>query len=229
MAKFAVIGLGKFGYKLATTLAHKGAEVMAIDRDKKLVDQIKDEVSVAICLDSRDLEALQAVGLDEVDVAVVSIGEDFESRQLATLHLKEIGVPKIIAKALNPVQGQIMRLIGADEVINPEEEMGKTLAERLVIPNIQSHMKLSEDHSLIEMPVPRKFVGKSILELELRKRYNVIIVYIRKLKKNRKHTQAEEEEHWEGVIPAPNYIFEEGDLLFVLGKDNDARDFAAAH
>jgi trk system potassium uptake protein TrkA len=227
MRKFAVIGLGKFGYKLATTLANEGAEVLAIDLDRRLVDQIKDEVSIAVCLDSKDPEALKSQGLDKIDVAIVCIGVDFEANQLTTLHLKHMGVKHVITKASNQLQGQILRLIGADQIIIPEEEMGKTLAERLATPNIENYMRLSENHSLAETYVPKRFIGKSILDLQLRKMFNVIIVYIRKPRKSGKEDETQEEVRWEGVIPTPDYVFEEGDLLFVLGKEADVRGFAA--
>jgi trk system potassium uptake protein TrkA len=227
MRKFAVIGLGKFGYKLATTLMEKGAEVIAIDLDKKLVDQIKDDVSIAVCLDSKDPEALKSQGLEKVDTAIVCIGDDFEANQLTTMHLKQMGVPTVITKTSSLTQGKIMRMIGADQFIIPEEEMGRTMAERLAIPNIESHIKLSEDHSLVEMQVPAKLVGKSIVRLELRKKYNIIVVYIRKPMKNNADQDGLENELWKGVIPLPDYVFEEDDLIFVLGREKDVRNFVA--
>ena len=134
MARFAVIGLGRFGMSLATHLTEAGAEVVAIDADRRVIENIKDEVTVAVALDATDEHALRAQNLEKVDAAIVCMGESFEANQLATLLLKNIGVKRIIAKANTTTQRHILQLIGADQVISPEEEMGAKLAKRLLVP-----------------------------------------------------------------------------------------------
>ncbi|HET6429548.1 MAG TPA: TrkA family potassium uptake protein, partial [Phycisphaerae bacterium] len=122
MATFAVIGLGRFGYRLSTLLAEGGAEVIAIDSRRDLVESIRDRVTVAVCLDTTDEEALRAQGVDRVNVAVVGIGDDFEANALATVILKQIGVPRVISRATTTIRAQILSRIGADDVVNPERE-----------------------------------------------------------------------------------------------------------
>ena len=138
MRRFAVIGLGKFGGTVARSLAERGAEVIAVDKDEKLVDTFAEIATLAVKLDSTDEEALKTQGIDKVDVAIVSIG-DFEASILTTALLKRLGVPTVITKAtqsVSQIQERILNLVGADKVVLPEMEMGKRLAQNLLVSNV---------------------------------------------------------------------------------------------
>lgn len=222
MARFAVIGLGRFGMSLATHLTEAGAEVVAIDADRRVIENIKDEVTVAVALDATDEHALRAQNLEKVDAAIVCMGESFEANQLATLLLKNIGVKRIIAKANTTTQRHILQLIGADQVISPEEEMGAKLAKRLLVPFALEMIPLAEGFSMIEINAPAAFVGKALKDLKLRQRFGINVVAIKK------HHPPESEGATPVIasidsLPSPESIINEYDILILIGHEDGLR------
>ena len=222
MARFAIIGLGRFGTSLATTLAEGGAEVVAIDADKRVIERIKDDVTLAVTLDATDEHALRSLNLEKVDAAIVCIGESFEANQLATLLLKNIGVKLVIAKATTPLQRHILRLIGADQVVSPEEEMGAKLAKHLLVPLALEMIPLAEGFSIMELKAPPAFVGKALKDLKLRQRFGINVVAIKK------HHPPESEDASPVLatidnLPRPMSIIEEHDILIVIGHEDGLR------
>jgi trk system potassium uptake protein TrkA len=216
---FAVIGLGRFGFKLATTLAEKGAEVLAIDIDRELVEEIKDLVSKAVCLDSTEEKALRAVGVQDVDAAVVAIGVNIEASILTTAILRRLGVGRIIGRAMTKLQGQILQEVGARKVIYLEDQMGEEVARSLIAPHVREHITLGTGHSLVEL-VPRKaFVGRTIAEIDFRARYGVNIIAIEK--RIPRVTERGENTYDVKVndLPSPHDRIEEGDILVVVGSN----------
>jgi trk system potassium uptake protein TrkA len=216
---FAVIGLGRFGFKLATTLAEKGAEVLAIDIDRELVEEIKDLVSQAVCLDSTEEKALRAVGVQDVDAAVVAIGVNIEASILTTAILRRLGVGRIIGRAMTKLQGQILQEVGARKVIYLEDQMGEEVARSLIAPHVREHITLGTGHSLVEL-VPRKaFVGRTIAEIDFRARYGVNIIAIEK--RIPRVTERGENTYDVKVndLPSPHDRIEEGDILVVVGSN----------
>lgn len=178
MARFAVIGLGRFGENLAKALMANGAEVLAIDRTRGCVERMRDEVTLAVRLNSTDPEALRAQGVHQVDAAIVGIGEDFESAALTVATLKELGVRHIFARAETEIQGKIMLKVGADAVVNPHRESALRWAHRLMLPNLQQYVELGEGYSMIYVTAPPTFHHKTLLELGLRRKYGVNVVAI---------------------------------------------------
>lgn len=221
---FAVIGLGRFGFKLATTLAEKDAEVIAIDIDRSLVEEIKDLVSQAVCLDSTDEKALRAVGVQDVDAAVVAIGVNIEASILTTAILRRLRVGKIIARAMTKLQGQILQEVGARKVIYLEDQMGEQVARSLLAPHIREHITLGTEHSLVEL-VPRKaFIGRTIAEINFRAKYGVNIIAIEK--RIPRVTERGESIYEVKVnhLPSPHDRIEEGDVLVVVGSNENIDD-----
>lgn len=219
MAQFAVIGLGAFGKKVATTLAEKGADVIAIDKSRDSVESIKEHVSAAIVLDSTDEEAMKAADIQDVDAAVVALGDNQEEAILITAILKKMGVSRIVARAINKLYAHVLKSVGADTVIVIEEQMGEDLAKRLLSPEIYQQVVLTTGHSLVEIEARPEFVGKSLRQLDLRKTYGVNIIAIQ-----RKIPQVNEEgkiTHKVEVndIPGPDDTIEKGDVLVVVGAD----------
>jgi len=238
MKRFLIIGLGRFGRRLAQALTEGGQEVIAVDVDDNLVERMRDEVALAIRLDATDAEPLQSQDLGEVDAAVVSIGEDFEANVLATTTLKAMGVPKVISRASTGTQRRILRRVGADQVILPEEEVADRLARQLVNPNIVEHLSLSEGHSLVQVRAPKAWHDKTLGEIDLRRKYEVNLVAIRRpvepsakearkaTKETRKAAKAdqveEEEEEAETPeqvldLPMAHTVIREGDILVLVG------------
>jgi trk system potassium uptake protein TrkA len=177
---FAVIGLGRFGNAIATTLAEFGHEVVGIDSSEEKVGQVADFVTTAMQLDATDERALRAAGIQDVEVAVISIGEDIESSVLVVMLVKELGIPTIVAKATTPLHGRILKKLGVSRVIFPEREMAVRIAHSLVVPNVLDYVELSRDFSIVEIPAPPEFVGRTLRDLQLRPRFGLTLIAIRR-------------------------------------------------
>jgi trk system potassium uptake protein TrkA len=221
MAQFAVIGLGAFGRKVAVTLAEKGADVIAIDKNRDSVENIKEQVSAAIVLDSTDEEAMKAAEILDVDAAVVALGDNQEEAILITAILKKLGISKIYARAINQLYAHVLKSVGADTVIVIEEQMGEDLAKRLLSPEIYQHVVLTTGHSLVEIEARPDFIGKNLRELDFRKNYGLNIIAIQ-----RKIPKVNEEgkiTHTIKVndVPGPEDRIEKGDILVVVGADEN--------
>ena len=221
MQKVAVIGLGRFGTALARQLTASGAEVIAVDNDMHLINELRDEVAIAVRLDSTDQAALRGQEIDMVDVAVVAIGENFEAALLTTVILKKMGVPRIICRAQTLFHAEIFRQIGAHDVIQPEVQAGERLGHSLANPQIEDLISLSEDFTLIELHAPQEFCGKSLQALELRTQYEVNLIAI---KRPYRETDAEGNpvtKHKIIGVPKATDVIEPEDVLVVVGA-NDA-------
>lgn len=219
MHRIAVIGLGRFGIALARQLSISGTQVIAIDESSAQVEEIKDQVPVAVRLDSTEEVALKSQNIDKVDVAVVAIGENFEAALLTTVILKKLGVPKIICRAQSTFHAEIFLQIGADQVIQPELQSGEHLGRQLANPRVDEFIKLGEGFSLIELHAPRQFVGRSLKTLALRQAYSVNLVAI-------KRTRSEKTEHGEITRPKilaaldAEEVICDRDVLVLVGSDD---------
>lgn len=219
MKRFAVIGLGRFGKKLAIALAMSGAEVVAIDRERDIIEDIRDQVSHAVRLDSTDADALRAQGVDKVDVAIIGMGERgraFESAILTVVNLKQMGVPQIYARAADLTAGEVFSAVGATEVIYPEIETAQRWGYKLIAPHIDEKIDFAPGYSLARVKAPDSFNGKTVMDLQLRQKYNVNLVAIKR------ETGVQKEEK-EGIInvPMPSTVIYAGDILMVAGTDKD--------
>ncbi|MBU1260663.1 MAG: TrkA family potassium uptake protein [Planctomycetes bacterium] len=220
MKKFAVIGLGRFGQKLATALTMSEAEVIAIDQNREIIDQIRDEVTHAVRIDSTDEEALRAQGVDKVDVAIVGIGQggrSFESSILTVVNLKSLGVPLVYARAESITQGQVLAKIGATEVIYPEIESAQKWAYRLIAPQITEKIDFAPGYSIASIIAPASFHEKTVLDLQLRQKYRINLVSIKRGEK----TGSEKEKGEIINVPLPDTVIYQGDTMVVAGSDLD--------
>lgn len=215
MRKVAVIGLGRFGMAVAQQLASSKVQVIAVDSDPELIDDIKDQVDVAIVLDSTDERALRSQEIHRVDVLVVAIGENFEAALLTAVIAKKLKVPRLVCRASTSFHAQIFRQIGADEVLQPESETGHQLARRLSNPFLEDFIDLGQGFNLIEMHAPVAFRGKTLRDLNLRAKYGVNLVAIR-----RPPSQPGHEPTLIGVPQADERIRDD-DVLLVIGADDD--------
>ena len=208
--QFAVIGLGRFGSAMATSLADLGQDVIGVDSDAEKVRQLADTITQAVELDATDERALRTVGIQDVDVAVVSIGENIESSLLVVMQLRELGVTSIIAKAVTPLHGRILQKLGVSRVSFPEREMAMRIAHSLVMPNVIDYIELSSDFSIVELPAPDLFIGRTLKQLELRPKYGLTLIAI---KRRAGATGAEST----NISPAADEIIRAGDTLSLLG------------
>lgn len=208
-----VIGLGRFGRSVAVTLAHLGHEVLGVDVNEALVEAVKDNITEAIVADAQEERALESIGISNFDTAVVAIGDDIQASILVTLLLKEHGVPRVIAKAVNEVHGKVLEKVGADQVVYPEREMGEKIAHYIDSSNILNYIDLSGDCTIVEVEATRKMFGKSLREMDLRSRYGVSVLAVRR---------------GEGVIVAPDGDFSvrPGDRIIVLGETQKVETFS---
>ncbi len=222
MKKFAVIGLGRFGKKLAIDLAMSGAEVIAIDKNRDEVESIRDQVSLAVRLDSTDEEAMTAQGANKVDVAIVGIGQatgrGFEAAVLTVVNLKQMGVPQIYTRAEDLIAGEVYAKVGATDVIYPEIESAQRWAFKLIAPQIGEKIDFAPGYSLARVKSPPSFDNKSVMDLQLRQKYNVNLVAIKR-SEDSKVQRAEREKVIN--VPMPNTMIYEGDILMVAGADAD--------
>jgi len=180
MREFVVVGLGRFGSSLARELVDLGHSVLAIDSSEAKVQEISEVVSHAVYADATDEDALKALGIRNFEVAVVSIGEDIQASILATLILKEMGVKMVVVKAISVLHAKVLEKIGADRIIFPEREMGVKVAHSLAAPNVLDYMSLDKDYGIEEVAIPERFIGKSLLDLNLRSKYGITVIAIKR-------------------------------------------------
>ncbi len=202
---YIVIGLGSFGQHVVRTLVRTPVELMVVDRDEKKLEEFSDSVLNIICADASDPEVLNQMGLSGFDGAVVDMDQGLESNVLVTMQLKELGVPNVIVKAPNEIEGRVLRRIGADKVIQPDREMGIRVANQIAGGKYFEALELDQDYSIIDFVVPSDWFGKTIRELEIRTRYGVTVLGIHR-----------NEELL--VNPSPDIPLENGDILVLLGE-----------
>ncbi len=214
MSEFAVVGLGQFGMSVARHLANQRASVLAIDLNQELVDDIAPYVDVAIRADATDRRTLDELQLETMGCVVVAIGaHSIEGSVLTTALMTQIGVPRVVARAMSELHARVLRSIGADEVVNPEEQMGRRLASRLAEPSILEELELG-DSQLAEVEVPEAFVSKSLAELDMRNEYGVSAMAIQRGEKVIANPRASE-------------TLESGDILVIVGSAESVRRVAA--
>jgi len=206
--KFAVIGLGSFGAQVAKTLYEKGQEVLAVDHDSEKVDEVKSFVSHAVSMDAADKENLQALGVQEMDVVVVSLGPDMESSILTVLFLHEMGTERIIGKALTEDHGKILNAVGASEVIYPEKDMAIRTALRLSNPNVLEYLPLISGFGIQEIAPPERFIGKTLSQLDLRNKLGIQVMAIKSLIPEKTT-----------FIPTADFLIKDSDILIIMGED----------
>lgn len=216
MKRFAVIGLGNFGFHTAKALFEDGNEVVAIDIDKGKIQAIDPYSTEAIVMNATDKDALKAMGLEDMDGVIVSTGTKISISILICLYLQEIGVKKILVKALDEDHGKILRRVGATEIIHPERDMALRVSKGLSRPNILDFIPLADEFDLVQVDPPREFIGKSLQELNLRAKYNVHIIAIKELVPENFI-----------LVPPASFIIKDSDILIMLGKSKDIKKIKA--
>jgi trk system potassium uptake protein TrkA len=216
MKRFAVIGLGNFGFHAARALFEDGNEVVAIDRDKTKVQTVAPHATESLVMDATDGETLRTLGLENMDGVIVSTGTNISISILICLHLHEIGAKKILAKALDDDHAKILERVGANQIIHPERDMAERISKGLSRPNILDFIPLSESYDLVQIDPPRDFIGKSLSDLNLRAKYNVHVIAIKTLVP----------ENFV-LIPPAGFVIKDNDILVMLGKSNDIKNIKA--
>ena len=211
--QYAVIGLGRFGISVARRLHEAGQEVLGIDVNEERIDDAESYVTHAIIADSTDEKALTSIGIRNFDCVIVAIGNDIQSSILTVMILKDLGVKKVIAKALGKLHGKVLDRIGADWIVYPERDMGERVANQLLSPNMLNYIELSKEYNIEEIMIPERMAEKSLKELNIRAKYNVSAIAVFR----------------SGNIiisPSPDEIIHKGDLLVMIGNREDLAEFA---
>ena len=209
MKQFAIIGLGNFGYYLATHLYDKGNDVLAIDKNQNLVQKIKDNVTQAVIADSTDLQTIKSLSIPEMDAVVVCIGNDLSASIHTTLNLKDVGVRKVYAKAISEPHGRILRKVGAQEILFPEKDLAINLAERLHNPSLLDYLPFFEGYSIIELKPKESFIQKELRDLDLINKYGVQVIAIKEIASGKV-----------AMIPTGKYVLKGDEVMILLGPND---------
>lgn len=207
---FLVVGLGTFGSVVARALFESGKNVIGLDHDRDRIQAMRSHLTEAIIGNATERATYDAIGMDTIETAIVSLGNNMEASILAVLHLKESEVPYIIAKAVNDDHKKILSIIGAHETVFPEKDTALRLAKTILNPNMMDYLPLAENISIIEIAPPEEWIGHSIFELDLRRKYRITILAIRDNVNNLLKPN-----------PDPDYVIKESDGLIVMGEDRD--------
>ncbi|ADF38180.1 potassium channel family protein [Priestia megaterium] len=210
--EFAVIGLGRFGGSICKTLSDQGMEVLAIDIDEEKVNEYANVASHAVVGDSMDEGVLKSLGIRNFDHVIVAIGDNIQASILTTLILKELGVEKITVKAQNDYHAKVLSKIGANFIVHPERDMGRRIANNMISNSVLDYLELSEEHSIVELVASKRMSGNTLIELDIRAKYGINIVAI---KRDRDII----------VSPQASETIQEGDVLIVIGADADINRF----
>lgn len=211
--QYAVIGLGRFGSSIASSLFEAGNEVIGIDINEERIEEYQHTVRHGMIADSTDPQALNSLGIRNFDVVIVAIGDNMQASILTVVVLKELGVNHIVAKALNKYHGIILSKVGADHVVYPERDMGNRIAQKLMSPNIIEYIRLSDDYSIEEILIPDEIAGRTLKELDIRAKYRVNVIAIR------------HHEDQVKISPEPDYVLRKNDILVVIGKNTELKEF----
>jgi trk system potassium uptake protein TrkA len=212
MKRVVVIGLGIFGSQLARQLYENGLDVIAVDKNKDVIQRIKDYSTKAVLADASDKEVLESIGVAADDIVVISFGEDLSASTLLTLHLKELKVKTIIVKVPNEDYKRILLKVGASEAIIPEREMANKVARSIISPNVLEYLPISEEYTIVELAPPTAFIGKSLADLDLRKKYNLQVIAIRDVLTNKMQ-----------LVPRASSVLKDSDVLVIIGREEDIR------
>ena len=227
LKSFCVIGLGTFGSAITKALVNLKKEVMVIDTDESRVENFADLVSQAIIMDATDEKELKKIGIKDIDVVFVCVGPNVGSSTLITLLLKEMGVKNVIVKAVDDLHAKVLMKIGADRIVQPEKEFAERLARSLTTSNLLDYMELSEMYSLAEIVVPPIFYNKSLQELNLRVKYGVYVMAIKRKTPKVKESGTVDIEEEIKVLPGADDVFLEGDIMVVVGNKESIEKIAS--
>ncbi len=208
---FAVIGMGRFGQSVVEELIRQDVDVLVIDKDPERIAKMSKIATHAVTLDTTDIQALKEVGINSIDHVVVAIGKELQSSILTTLILKDLGVDKVTVKVQDANHAKVVEKLGADEIIQPEQQSGKRLASKIVSDNVLDYIDLNESHSFIVVNATAKIIGSTIINLDVRNRFKINVVAMRR--------------DGDIIIPNADSVIENADQLLLIGSNADLTKF----
>ena len=223
--KYIVVGMGNFGSYLAKRLTDLGHEVVGVDNSEAKIEQIKDHVTYAMVLNATDQHAVHSLPMKDVDVIIIAIGEDVGASIMATAIFKQLKAKRIIGRAINALHETVIRAIGVDEIIHPEEETAERLAKRLELKGVIDSLEISDDYNIVEVKVPKRYVGMTVSDAKIRSEFSLnILTTIKEKEKTNLLCIKLPQREVAGVISA-DYVFENDDILLIFGKIKNIQEF----
>jgi len=222
--RFAVIGMGRYGAEIARRLSSKGSEVYAFDSNPDRIELFKDDVAMAVTLDTSDKKALQAQRVEEMDAVIVAIGENFEATVLSVMNLIDLGIRRIIVRASGDNQKRILKALGIQEILMPEEEFATLVAEQLINPNITAFLQLPDNYEVAEVKAPSGIANRTVEDLDLINKYNLTLITIKRCYDEEVDGESVRTEHILG-IPKPETTVYDTDTLVVFGTLGNVKRF----
>lgn len=222
--KYIIIGLGNFGSSLAQKLTEKGNEVIGVDITMDKVEAIKDKITHAVCLDSTDINAVSNLPLDDTDIVIVAIGEDKGALIMATALMKQLKVKRLISRAVSPLQEMVLEAIGVDEIIHPEEETAERWAKKLNLLGVIDSFELTGHYSVVEIVVPKKYEGKTLREIDLRKKYKIMVLTTMKVVAVTNALGATKKTSQVQGVAGSETVLHKGDVMVLYGNNSDIKE-----
>jgi trk system potassium uptake protein len=219
--KYIIVGLGYFGSSLSIKLTEMGHEVIGVDFDMAKVNLYKDRVTHTVCLDAKDMAALHTLPLSDTDVVLVGIGEDFGASVMAVANFKQLQVKRLIGRAISPLHQTVLEAIGVDKIIRPEQEFAERLAKSLEMRGVIDSFDITEEYNIIEATVPDRYIGMTVAEVDFRRKYNVNVLTILKMKETRNIFGKGQVKPTAIGVVSPETLFEGGDILVLFGRMGD--------
>jgi trk system potassium uptake protein TrkA len=219
--KYIIFGLGNFGASLAEKLTAQGNEVIGVDNSMEKVDYLKEKISHTICMDATDEFTVSGLPLKDTDIVVVAIGEDQGANIMVTALLKNLRVKRLISRAINPLHEKVLKAIGVDEIVHPEEETAERWSKKLCLSGVVDSFELGDEFSIVEVNVPEELVGKRIKDVSFRKNYNLLVLTT--IKKSEEETTVGRRQDFIKVqgVASPDLLLEKDDILVVYGANRD--------
>ncbi|MAY83295.1 MAG: potassium transporter TrkA [Flavobacteriales bacterium] len=221
--KYIIFGLGNFGSSLGQKLTEQGNEVIGVDKSMDKVDDLKEKISHTVCLDSTDQFTVSGLPLKDTDVVIVAIGEDQGANIMTTAVLKNLEVKRLISRAITPLHETVLEAIGVDEIVHPEEETAERWAKKLCMKGVVDSFELSGKFSIVEVSVPKKYVGQTLQEVGFRRRHNLVVLTTIKKSETTNMLGIHKEENLVQGVASPKTVLEENDIMVIYGDNKDIR------
>lgn len=223
--KYIVVGMGNFGSFLAKRLTDLGHEVVGVDTSESKIEQVKDHITHAVVLNATDQHAVTNLPMKDCDVVIIAIGEDVGASIMTTAIFKQMKAKRIIGRAINALHETVIRALGVDEIIHPEEETAERLAKRLELKGVLDSLEISEDYNIVEVKVPSRYVGMSVSEANIRKEFSLNIMTTIKVKEQTNILGIKLPKREVAGVISPDYVFHQDDILLIFGKIKNIQDF----
>lgn len=223
--KYIIVGMGNFGGYLAMRLTNLGHEVIGVDNSENRIDLIKDKITHAVTMNATDPQAVKNLPLKDCDVVIIAIGEDVGASIMSTAIFKQLNVKRIIARAINDLHETVIRSIGVDEIIHPEEETADRLSKRLQMKGVMDSLEISDEYNIVEVKTPKRYIGMKVSEADIRKEFFLNILTVIKLEDKANILGIKTQEKRVIGVITPEYLLEDGDILLLFGKIKNIQEF----